>query len=164
MNKNIINYNKVNELVKNIELTRQWLNEKLSDVSMEKIYTVDFEVYADELEPQMFQILDQNKTLWGHGLNEPLFAIKNLHISSDNTRICGKNQDTIQIYDEETDVKYIMFFCKDNNELLQWISNNWGDQEANITVVGTLGLSYYEGKYDCQVIIKDVEINKTIQN
>ena len=57
-----------------------------------------------------------------------------------------------------------MFFCKDNNELLQWISNNWGDQEANITVVGTLGVSYYEGKYDCQVIIKDVEINKTIQN
>ena len=131
---------------------------------MEKIYTVDFEVDADELEPQMFQILDQNKTLWGHRLDEPLFAIKNLHISSDNARVCGKNQDTIQIYDEETSVKYVMFFCKDNNELLQWISNNWGDQEANITVVGTLGLSYYEGKYDCQVIIKDVEINETIQN
>lgn len=145
--------------VENIELTKQWLNEKLSGVSMEKIYTVDFEVDADELEPQMFQILDQNKTLWGHGVDEPLFAIKNLHISSDNARVCGKNQDTIQIYDEETDVKYVMFFCKDNNELLQWISNNWGDQEANITVIGTLGLSYYEGKYDCQVIIKDVEIN-----
>ena len=131
---------------------------------MEKIYKVDFEIDAKDLEPSIFQTLDYNKTLWGHGVDEPLFAIKNLHISSDNSKVCGKNQDTIQIYDEECNVKYVLFFCKEDNELLQWISNNWGDQEANITVVGTLGLSYYEGKYDCQVIIKDVEINETIQN
>ena len=57
-----------------------------------------------------------------------------------------------------------MFFCKEDNELYQWISNNWCDQEADITVVGTLGLNYYEGKLDSQVVIKDVQINETIQN
>lgn len=148
----------------NVDLVRQWLNEQLADISMEKIYTVDFEIDAEDLEPSIFQTLDYNKTLWGHGVDEPLFAIKNLHISSDNSKVCGKNQDTIQIYDEECNVKYVMFFCKENNELLQWISNNWGDQEADITVIGTLGLSYYEGKYDCQVTIKDFQIVETIQN
>lgn len=150
--------------VKNVELVRQWFNEKLADISMEKAYTVDFEVDADELESFMFQTLDANKTLWGHGVDEPLFAIKNLHISVENARVCGKNQDTIQIYDNETNVKYIMFFCKNDNELLQWLSNNWGDQEADITVIGTLGISLYEGKPDSQVIIKDVKIINTIQN
>jgi single-stranded DNA-specific DHH superfamily exonuclease len=131
---------------------------------MEKVYNVDFEVDAEDLDVFMFQTLDHNKTLWGHGVQEPLFAIKDLRITSDNARICGKKQDTIQIYDEITDVKYVMFFCKENNELLQWLSNNWGDQEADITIIGTLGLSLYEGKLDNQVIIKDVRIDKTIQN
>ena len=148
----------------NVRLVSQWLNEQLAGVSMEKVYNVDFEVDAEDLDVFMFQTLDHNKTLWGHGVQEPLFAIKDLRITSDNARICGKKQDTIQIYDEITDVKYVMFFCKENNELLQWLSNNWGDQEADITIIGTLGLSLYEGKLDNQVIIKDVRINKTIQH
>ena len=146
--------------VENVNLVQQWLNEKLADVSMEKVYSVDFEIDAEDLDVRMFQTLDYNKTLWGHGVNEPLFAIKGLHITSDNARVCGKRQDTIQIYDDETDVKYVMFFCKENNELLQWISNNWGDQEADITIIGTLGLSLYEGKLDNQITIKDVRIDK----
>lgn len=148
----------------NVQAVQKWLNEKLADTSMTKVYNVDFEVNAEELEPEMFQMLDMNKTLWGHGLDEPLFAITNLHISTDNARVCGKNMDTVQIYDEIADVKYVMFFCKADNKLVQWISNNWGDQEADITVIGTLGVSYYEGKYDSQVVIKDVQITNTIQN
>ena len=142
----------------NIPLVQQWLNEKLADISMEKVYNVDFEIDAEDLDTYMFQVLDNNKTLWGHGVSEPVFAIKNLHISSENAKICGKKQDTIQIYDEESDVKYVMFFCKEDNELLQWISNNWGDQEADITVIGTFGVNLYEGKYSSQVNIKDFMI------
>ena len=144
----------------NISLVRQWLNDQLADISMEKIYEVDFEVDADDLNTSMFQTLDQNKTLWGHGVSEPLFAIRDLYIDSENVKVCGKNRDTIQIYDGMTDVKYVMFFCKGNNKLLQWINNNWGDQYARITVVGTLGLNLYEGRLSCQVNIKDF----TIQN
>lgn len=148
----------------NIELARDWLNNKLADVDMGKVYDVDFEIDAENLAIPMFQALDQNKTLWGHNVNEPLFAIKNLHISSANARICGKSQNTIQIHDEIADVKYVMFFCSGNEELYQWISDNWGDDEAIITVVGTLSLSLYNGKLDQQVIIKDAKIEKTIQN
>lgn len=144
----------------NVELVKQWLNEQLSDVSMEKVYNVDFEIDAEDLDVAMFQTLDHNKTLWGHGVDEPVFAIKNLRISSENSKVCGKRQDTVQIYDEEADVKYVMFFCTEDNELLQWISNNWGDQEADVTIIGTLGLNLYEGKLNRQVNIKDF----TIQN
>ena len=144
----------------NISLVRQWLNDQLANVSMEKVYEVDFEVDADDLNTSMFQVLDQNKTLWGHGVGEPLFVIQDLYIDSENAKVCGKNRDTIQIYDGMTDVKYVMFFCKGNNKLLQWINNNWGDQSAYITVIGTLGLNLYEGRLSCQVNIKDF----TIQN
>mgnify|MGYP003296165861 CR=1 FL=1 len=149
---------------KNIELAKEWLNAKLADVDMEKVYDVDFEVDAEDLSIPMFQTLDQNKTLWGHNVNEPLFAIKNLRISSSNARICGKSQNTIQIYDDVANVKYVMFFCSGEEELYQWINDNWGDDEAVITVIGTLGLSLFDGKLDSQVIIKDAKIEKTIQN
>lgn len=149
---------------KNVDLVREWLNDRLEDIDMEKVYDVDFEVDAEDLTIPMFQALDQNKTLWGHNVNEPLFAIKNLHISSSNSRICGKNQNTIQIYDDVANVKYVMFFCSGEEELYQWINDNWGDDEAIITVIGTLGLSLFDGKLDSQVIIKDARIEKTIQN
>ena len=148
--------------VDNVGLVREWLNEQLADMCMEKIYNVDFEIDAGDLCSEMFQTLDENKTLWGHCVEEPIFAIKNLHISSSNARVCGKNNETIQIYDDDTNVKYVMFFCKQDNELLQWINNNWGDQEADITVIGILGLSLYNGQIDQQVIIKDFSL--TIQN
>lgn len=148
----------------NVELAQKWLNKKLAGVSMEKVYNVDFELDTDDLETNMFQTLDEHKTLWGHNVAEPLFAIKDLRIHSDNARICGNNQNTIQIYDEMTNVKYVMFFCNGNEELYQWISNNWGDDTATITVIGTLGLSLYNGKLDNQVTIKDAKIEKTTQN
>lgn len=150
--------------VKNVDNVREWLNDMLEDVDMDKVYDVDFEIDAEDLAIPMFQTLDNNKTLWGHNVNEPLFAIKNLHISSSNARICGKSQNTIQIYDDSTNVKYVMFFCGGEEELYQWINENWGDDEAIITVIGTLGLSLYEGKLDSQVIIKDAKIEETIQN
>ena len=148
----------------NVELAQKWLNKKLAGVSMEKVYNVDFEMDAEDLEAHMFQTLDEHKTLWGHNVGEPLFAIKDLRINSDNARICGKSQNTIQIYDEMANVKYVMFFCSGNEELYKWISENWGDDEATITVIGTLGLSVYDGKVDNQVVIKDAKIEKTIQN
>lgn len=149
---------------KNIDLVKDWLNNKLADVDMDKVYDVDFEVDADELTIPMFQTLDEYKTLWGHSVDEPLFAIKNLRISSANAKICGKNLNTIQIYDDEADVKYVMFFCSGEEDLYQWINDNWGDDEAVITVIGALGISVYNGKIDSQVTIKDAKIEKTIQN
>lgn len=149
---------------KNIERAKEWFNDALEDVNMEKIYNVDFEIDAEDLTVAMFQALDENKNLWGHNVNEPLFAIKNLNISTANARICGKNQNTIQIYDDVTNVKYVMFFCNGEEDLYKWINENWGDDEAIITVIGTLGLSLFDGKLDSQVVIKDARIDQTIQN
>lgn len=148
---------------KHVAIVQQWLNERLSGISMDKVYHVDFELDADELDYYMFQTLEQYKTLWGHGIEAPIFAIKNLRLTSENTHVCGKNLDTIQFYGDN-DIKYVKFFCKENDKLLQWINSNWGDQEANVTVIGALELNLYEGKLYTQVNIKDIQIVDTIQN
>lgn len=149
---------------KNVDMARQWFNKQLADVSMEKVYDVDFEIDSVDLTTDMFQTLDQNKTLWGHGVKEPLFAITQLFINVETSRICGKNQNTIQLYDKDTDVQYVMFFCSGDEPLYQWINNNWGDEVANVTIIGTLGLNFHDGKLTKQVTIVDARIDGTTQN
>lgn len=131
-------------------------------MSMEKIYAVDFELEADSLVPSLFKTLHDNQTIWGHQVKEPLFAIKHLHVSSENAKICGKNHNTIQLYDEQNDIKYVMFNCDEHNDLYQWISNNWEDEELDVTIIGTLGINQFESILYPQVIINDLEIQNTI--
>lgn len=146
--------------IKDIDKAREWFNEKLKNVSFEKVYNVDFVVDSEDMQVNWCQELDRYKTTFANGVEEPLWAIKNLHISNSNAKIVGKNLDTIQIYDAETNVKYIMFKCDESNEVFDWINNNWDESEIDINIIGTLGLNEYQGIYTPNVIIKDCELVK----
>ena len=141
-----------------IDQAREWFNEKLKDVSFEKVYAVDFVTNAQDLQPSWCQELYEHQAVFAHGVDEPLWYIHNLHISNDNAKIIGKNLDTVQIYDEDTGIKYVMFKCDESNPVFNWLNDNWDDTETNINIIGTLGLNEYQGVYTPQVMIKDCEV------
>lgn len=143
-----------------ISLAKEWFNNILKDVSFEKIYDVDFVIKADELSVAWCQELDRYKTVFAHGVDEPLWLIKDLYVSNENSNIVGKNNDTIQIYDEDTNIKYVMFRCDDSNEVFDWLNNNFSDEDAYINVVGTLGMNNYKGDITPQFTIKECEFRK----
>jgi hypothetical protein len=74
-------------------------------------------------------------------------------------RICGENNNTIQIAWEDFPVKYVQFRVDESNELYDWLNNNW-DENATIelNIIGKLGLSTYKGITTGQVNIVDLEI------
>lgn len=146
--------------LKDINKAREWFNEKLKDVSFEKVYTVDFIVDAEDVSISWCQELDKYKSTFAHGVDEPLWLIKDLYISNDNAKIVGKNDDTIQIYDEDTNIKYVMFRCDESNEVFDWMNNNFAGEETYIDVIGTLGINVYNGQVSPQVLIKECEIRK----
>jgi single-stranded-DNA-specific exonuclease len=143
-----------------INKAREWFNENLKDVSFEKIYIVDFIVDAEDVSISWCQELDKYKSTFAHGVDEPLWLIKDLYISNDNAKIVGKNDDTIQIYDEDTNIKYVMFKCDESNEVFDWMNNNFAGEETYINVIGTLGINVYNGQVSPQVLIKECEIRK----
>ena len=143
-----------------INKAREWFNENLKDVSFEKVYTVDFIVDAEDVSIAWCQELDKYKSTFAHGVDEPLWLIKDLYISNDNAKIVGKNDDTIQIYDESTNIKYVMFRCDESNEVFDWMNNNFAGEETYIDVIGTLGVNVYNGQVSPQVLIKECEIRK----
>lgn len=143
-----------------INKAREWFNENLKDVSFEKIYVVDFIVDAEDVSISWCQELDKYKSTFAHGVDEPLWLIQDLYISNDNAKIVGKNDDTIQIYDEDTNIKYVMFKCDESNEVFDWMNNNFAGEETYINVIGTLGINVYNGQVSPQVLIKECEIRK----
>lgn len=143
----------------NIKKAQEWFNEQLADIDFNKIYVVDFEVDADDVDFFLCRDVDEYKTLWAKEVEKPLFAIKGLVVDNKCARICGKNSDTIQIAWEDYPVKYVQFRVDESNELYDWLNNNW-DENATVklNIIGTLELSTYNGITTGQVNIIDLEI------
>ena len=141
-----------------INKARNWFNIELEDVSFSKVYAVDFVVDAADMMVAWCQELDRYKTVFAHGVDEPLWMIHSLHISTENAKIVGKNHDTMQFYDKDTEMKYVMFKCNESNEVFDWLDNRLDDESIDIDIIGTLGVNVYEGHMTAQVTIKDCEI------
>ena len=143
----------------NVTKAQEWFNQQLVDMDFSKVYAVDFEISADDVDFFLCKSVNEYKTLWAKEVEEPLFAIKGLVVDSKCGRICGKNSDTIQITWEDNPVKYVQFKVDENNELYDWLSNNW-DEDATVEVnlIGTLELSNFNNITTGQVNIVDLEI------
>lgn len=143
----------------NMDKVQEWFNQQLQGVDFKKVYTVDFEINADDVDFFLCRTVDEYKTIWAKEVEEPLFVIKGLVVDNKCARICGKNSDTVQIVWEDNPIKYIQFRVDESNELYDWLNNNW-DESATVelNIIGTLGLSTYEGITTGQVNIVDLEI------
>ena len=143
----------------NVDKAQEWFNQQLADMDFSKVYAVDFEIDAEDVDFFLCRTVDEYKTLWAKEVEEPLFAIKGLVVDNKCARICGKNSDTIQIVWEDNPVKYVQFRVDESNELYDWLSNNW-DEDATVEVnlIGTLELSNFNNVTTGQVNIVDLEI------
>ena len=145
--------------IENLNNVREWFNEKLDSVSMDKVYAVDFIVDAHNLEVGFIQAIDKYQDLWGQGLAEPLVAIENIAIKRSDVRIQGKDLNSIAF--TINDIKYVLFKLSETDELLEWASA-WEDDNSEIVinVVAKVSLNAYQGVYTPQCMIEEY----TIQN
>lgn len=142
----------------NINFARQWFNEKLKDIDMEKIYHVDFIIDIDSLDINFIKTINEHKNLWGHGLDEPVVAIENITIKRSDIHVQGKNFDSVSFMVD--DIKFVQFKMPEDHELLTWASSWDGEDTDEITlnVVGEVSISEYKGIYTPQVVIKECEV------
>lgn len=140
-------------LAENLNSVREWFNEKLNSVSMDKVYAVDFIIDAGDCDVGFVQTIDKYQDLWGQGLDEPLVAIENITIARSDIRVQGKNFDSIAF--TINDIKYVIFKLSETDPLLEWASS-WEDDGDDITIniVGKVSLSEYKGMYTPQCTIE----------
>lgn len=133
----------------------QWFNEQLKDISMEKVYHVDFLLDIDDLTIGSIQEIDRNQGLWGHGIEEPLVAVENITIKHSGIRIQGKNYDSVAFI--VNDIKFVQFKLSADDKLLEWAAN-WDvseDDEITLNVVGEVSINTYKGISTAQFMIRE---------
>ena len=146
--------------INNINKARQWFNEQLKNISMEKVYRVDFIFDVDDLSIGFIQEIDSYKDLWGHGVEEPLIAIENIRIERQDIWLQGKNNNSVAF--TINDIKFVQFKLKDGDPLYNFM-NVWDgspDDVIALNVIGGCNINEYQGILEPQIIIKDCEVIK----
>lgn len=111
-----IKYNKklwINKLRNDhIDRARKYINEKLKDIVMEDVYKVDYEIPIGRLKPQHVLQVGSWVDLWGNKLNEPLFAITDVYVTSDNIKLLGEKKSLIKL--ETRDLTFVKQFANED--------------------------------------------------
>lgn len=139
---------------KNLSVLHQKANSELSKYDFgTDYYEVDFERRAmnDDLKYLIYDV-DSYGWVWGQQNPEPLIHITDLHFSSNEVQIMGKNKDTIKIM--KNGITYIKFFAKDLIEELK------GMNEINMEVVGKANVNVWNGTTTPQIQIENYEFKE----
>lgn len=75
----------------NVDKVVDIFNEKFKDVEYNLSYEVDYIFDCKDLTKQIIETIGDFKHLWGNGISEPLFVVKNIKISSKDVRKIGFN-------------------------------------------------------------------------
>ena len=138
-----------------LEDARIALNEALEHVEYDDAIYVDFIFNPYDLDADFFQTLDKNQWVWGHGVSEPLVAVEDVVVSTDEIAIMGKDKNSISFFADG--VKYCKFKLSPDDELLQ-LANEAIGEEIKLNVVGECSINDYGGKRVAQMIIDDYEV------
>lgn len=141
-----INNSKVDKFI-------EYSNDKLFNFNFgETSYIVDYEFNSENLSDiyDMALQLDEIKSIWGRGIEEPKVAISELSYTSDDIQIMGRTADTAKI--SKNGVSIIRF--KDSTFANEVSKYDYGI----ITLIGRVQINEWAGRKSAQVIIEDYEI------
>ena len=133
----------------NIDKVRSIFNEKFKDVEYDLSYDVDYIFECKSLNKQIIETIGDFRHLWGNGINEPLFVVKNIKINSKDVRKLGFNI----VGFNKNDIFYVKNFATSNfiNELT--CRDEIGFGEANLII--DMVCKFKKDKYGSKVEIVD---------
>ncbi|MFG3444542.1 single-stranded-DNA-specific exonuclease RecJ [Bacillus velezensis] len=142
---------------KNLVLLNNVLNEKFKEAEAgDGVQKVDFEIPANQLKKEFLIKLYSYKDYWGYKVEEPLLAVTELEIDSDQIEHIGKkNKTTVKF--KHGDIEYIRF--KSDTEYFEKLTQSNGTLILN--VVGKAKVNEYKGRQTPQIEIYDLEVVRT---
>lgn len=83
--------------INKLEEVQQEINKRLSNVSIEDVYHVDYAIPMGRLRPKHILQIGKFEDLWGNGLDEPLFAITDVYVNLEDIKLLGEKQNVLKI-------------------------------------------------------------------
>lgn len=140
----------VNKLAEANEL----INEQLADVKIDMdVYDVDFIVSGKHLTESMIREIVHLSGLWGHRVEEPLLAFKDIKVSIDDLVLLGDNKNTFKFV--HRGIEFIKFRYSED-EFIETFTKEEGTYI--IDVVGRCSVNAWKGNTKSQIIIEEFEV------
>lgn len=128
------------------------INERLKDVPDDDSHIVDFIMKPKQLTKKFIKDIHKCQDIWGYQVEEPLIAIKDIEVNSDEIYLNGKKSKTIKFIHKN--IEYIKFFSSEEeyNDLV-----NQGECIV-MDIVGCCSINEYQGKTTPQIVIEDYDV------
>lgn len=146
----------------------QYANEQLAHVEVEETYVVDDVWDIQDLTEQDIITIGQHRSVWGGGVSEPIFALKNLKVKAEDIQLVGEKRNTIRLkaHVNRQEITFLKFFTNEEEyrQLLHQSLTGFNKQEAGdlyeLTVIGKFRVNEYQGVLSGQVEVIDWESRK----
>jgi single-stranded-DNA-specific exonuclease len=129
------------------------LNQLLKEYIFDDIYTVDFEIDAQNVSQELIEELYGMRSTWGKGIEEPYLAIKKLYLKDCEIYLMGQTKNTISI--RYGDISYVLF-----NTSKEVFNDLESSKDQSIDLVGRASMNFYNDNTNPQIIIEDFELVK----
>lgn len=141
----------------NIQAAIDKLNYSLQEFSPtdEKTYDVDAVIDYRDLNARDIMMIGDLRELWGNGINEPLFVVKNIKANVQDINLIGK-RNTIKI--GLKNLECMKFFTNEadyNKMTMKSSSNVFGVQNVKMDIVCKFKTNEWQGKKKPQLEILD---------
>lgn len=137
-----------------IPLAISEINKRLKDVDFTPFIDCDFIVYEDNLTIGLIKDICELRDYYGAGFSEPIIAVENLCVRSDQFALMGKEHNSWKVTTDEG-VIVIKFKVKEDDALKNAIQNK---TDVCMNVVGRANINNYKGILTSQLIVIDYEI------
>lgn len=131
-------------------------NKRLKLDDLVTIHEVDYEIKAKNLTPKAVMKVAEAYEIWGKGVEEPSFVIKDIEIPAKDIKVYGDNNGFIKF--THNNVDYIKKYCPkgDYENMTLRDRNMLGENKKilHMTVIGNFVLNEWEGQRYPQVKIK----------
>lgn len=132
------------------------------DLKQETVYDVTKTFNMNSGKPitipnKLFEICEEYESVWGQGIEKPLFAIKGIKLKGTDIVELGRNKTTISF--NYNSLKYIAFFMSKKEKDHLHIGENI---LLNLDIIGEFNINHYNGLSSPQVVIEKIEATPII--
>ena len=134
-----------------------YANQKLKDVDFTPKYKVDMIYQQNNIDINDLFSVGAETSLWGQGIEEPLFAFENIEINGNNTQLLGAKNNALKI-SLSNGLSFIKFGTGCQIEYESLVPT---EGKRYLNIVGTCSINAYDGKPQIQIV--DYEIAKELK-
>ena len=145
----------------NIVKTCDKANELLKNVKIEDVYKVDYEVPVGRLKNKHVEQVGKWQDMWGNQLDEPVFAITDIYISTDKIKLIGSKKNFIKF--EANNITFMKKYANEDMYYSMILKQSKGLNKKHVDrvkmdVIGKFVINTWEGKEYPQIEIIDFNV------